>query len=38
MHFGLGKAASVARLTIRYPDGRTKHLEQVAADRIVDVG
>ena len=38
VHFGLGKAASVARLTIRYPDGRTKHLEQVAADQIVDVG
>jgi hypothetical protein len=38
VHFGLGKAASVARLTIRHPDGTTERLEDVAADRIVDVG
>ena len=37
MHYGLGKANSVKRLTIRYPDGTTKRLEDVAADRIVDV-
>jgi hypothetical protein len=38
MHFGLGKAATVARLTVRFPDGTTTSLEKVAADRIVDVG
>jgi Na+-translocating ferredoxin:NAD+ oxidoreductase RnfD subunit len=38
VHFGLGKAATVAKLTIRYPDGTTTSLENVAADRIVDVG
>ena len=38
MHFGLGKAATIARLTIRYPDGETKSLENVTADRIVDLG
>jgi Na+-transporting NADH:ubiquinone oxidoreductase subunit NqrB len=37
VHFGLGKAATVARLTIRFPDGTTTSLENVAADRIVDV-
>jgi ASPIC/UnbV protein/VCBS repeat protein len=38
VHFGLGKVTTVARLTIRYPDGTTTSLENVAADRIVDVG
>jgi hypothetical protein len=38
VHFGLGKAATVARLTIRFPDGTTTSLEKVAADRVVDVG
>jgi Na+-translocating ferredoxin:NAD+ oxidoreductase RnfD subunit len=37
VHFGLGKAATVAKLTIRYPDGTTKSLDSVRADRIVDV-
>jgi hypothetical protein len=36
--FGLGKAKSVARLTVRFPDGTTANLRNVAADRIVDVG
>jgi hypothetical protein len=34
-HFGLGKAARVAELTVRYPDGRTTRMAGVAADRIV---
>jgi hypothetical protein len=38
VHFGLGKAATVAQLAIRFPDGTTTSLENVAADRIVDVG
>src|SRR4249919_355788 len=38
VHFGLGKAATVAHLAIRFPDGTTASLENVAADRIVDVG
>jgi hypothetical protein len=38
VHFGLGKAATVPYLAIRYPDGTTTSLENVAADRIVDVG
>jgi ASPIC and UnbV/FG-GAP-like repeat len=38
VHFGLGKAATVAKLTISYPDGTTTSLESVAVDRIVDVG
>ncbi len=37
-HFGLGTAKRVARLTVRFPDGTTKLLTNVAADRIVDVG
>jgi hypothetical protein len=35
VHFGLGAATEVARLTIRYPGGRTTRLTAVAADRIV---
>jgi Na+-translocating ferredoxin:NAD+ oxidoreductase RnfD subunit len=38
VHFGLGKAATVAQLAIRFPGGMTTSLENVAADRIVDVG
>jgi hypothetical protein len=38
VHFGLGKAATVARLSIRFPDGTKTSLSNVAADRIVDVG
>ena len=38
VHFGLGKLATVTRLTIRFPDGTTTRLEDVAADRILDVG
>jgi len=35
VHFGLGAATSVARLTVRYPGGRTTELRRVEADRIV---
>ena len=38
VHFGLGKASLVAQLTVRYPDGTTTRLRNVAVDRIVDVG
>ena len=37
IHFGLGPEHIVAELTIRYPDGRTTHLSDVRADRIVAV-
>jgi hypothetical protein len=35
VHFGLGAAAKVAELRVRYPGGRTTVLKDVAADRIV---
>ena len=35
VHFGLGAATKVARLTVRYPDGKTTRLDGVTADRIV---
>ena len=35
IHFGLGAATSVARLIVRYPDGKTTRLTGVAVDRIV---
>jgi Na+-translocating ferredoxin:NAD+ oxidoreductase RnfD subunit len=37
IHFGLGRATSVAALTVRYPDGATVRLRSVRADRIVRV-
>ncbi len=36
-HFGLGDASSVQELVVRYPDGRTTRLTDVAVDEIVDV-
>jgi hypothetical protein len=36
-HFGLGDQTSVAKLTIRWPDGRVTHLANVHGDRIVSV-
>jgi hypothetical protein len=36
-HFGLGRAARVARLTVRWPSGREQVLEDVAADRVLVV-
>jgi hypothetical protein len=35
VHFGLGRATTIVRLTVRYPGGRTTRLTRVAADRIV---
>jgi hypothetical protein len=35
VHFGLGPAAKVAELRVRYPDGRTTVMRNVRADRIV---
>src|SRR6267143_2009811 len=37
IHFGLGAAKTVATLTVRYPDGTTKRLANVRADRIIRV-
>ena len=37
LHFGLGPAARVARLTVRYPGGHEIVLHNVRADRIVDL-
>jgi hypothetical protein len=37
VHFGLGDATSVAKLTVRYPDGTTKRLANVRGNRIVTV-
>jgi putative MFS transporter len=38
LHFGLGDARSVSKLVVRYPDGRTTTIRNVAADRILTVG
>ena len=37
-HFGLGQASVVKRLTVRFPDGTTTRLRDVAVDRVVEVG
>ncbi len=37
VHFGLGKAAAVKELIVRWPDGRVTRLQDIAADRIVRV-
>jgi hypothetical protein len=36
-HFGLGDQTTVAKLTIRWPDGRVTHLANVRGDRILSV-
>jgi hypothetical protein len=36
-HFGLGSETSVAKLTIRWPNGKVSHLANVNADRIITV-
>jgi hypothetical protein len=40
VHFGLGDAAQVEKLTIRWPSGKEQHFKNVAADRhiVVDEG
>jgi hypothetical protein len=37
VHFGLGDAKEVARLVVRYPDGRVRTLRRVPANRVVHV-
>ena len=37
VHFGLGKAAMVKELVVRWPGGRVTSLQDVAADRILTV-
>jgi enediyne biosynthesis protein E4 len=37
LHFGLGAAAKVGRLTVTWPSGTRQVLENVAADRVVTV-
>ncbi len=34
LHFGLGSTAEVAKVTIRWPSGRTETIERPAADRL----
>jgi Na+-translocating ferredoxin:NAD+ oxidoreductase RnfD subunit len=36
-HFGLGNETSVAKLTIRWPDGRVSRLANIAANKIITV-
>ena len=38
VHFGLGAAKRVTRLVVRYPDGHSKTLRNVAADRVLPIG
>ncbi len=37
VHFGLGPATTVRRLTVRWPDGKVTTLKGVAAGRVVTV-
>jgi hypothetical protein len=37
LHFGLGKAATVASLEVRWPDGTTTMLADVKANQILEV-
>ena len=37
LHFGLGDAARIRALLVRYPDGTTKRLSGIEADRLVMV-
>ena len=37
VHFGLGQAATVRELVVRYPDGKVRRLTNVAADHLVAV-
>jgi hypothetical protein len=38
VHFGLGDAPRVAKLTVRFPDGTTARLRNVVVDRVVEIG
>ena len=37
LHFGLGSAATVDQLTVRWPSGRLQTLTNQAADRVITV-
>lgn len=37
LHFGLGTFAGPAQVTIRWPDGTTRTLDDVAVDRVIEV-
>ena len=37
LHFGLGSASKIDKLTVHWPSGRTQLLENVAADRVLTV-
>lgn len=37
VHFGIGTATTVDKLTVRWPSGRRQTLENLAADRVVTV-
>ncbi|HEU5489527.1 MAG TPA: CRTAC1 family protein, partial [Gaiellaceae bacterium] len=37
VHFGLGKATRVEHVTVRFPNGKTARLGNVAVDRVVEV-
>ena len=37
VHFGLGRATRVEQVTVRFPNGKTARLRNVAVDRVVDV-
>jgi hypothetical protein len=37
VHFGLGSAIKIEKLTIRWPSGQEQVLDNVAADRVLTV-
>ena len=37
MHFGLGAATKVDKLTVKWPSGREQVLENLTVDRIITV-
>jgi hypothetical protein len=37
VHFGLGSAAKVDKLTVKWPSGKIQVIENIAADRVVSV-
>ena len=37
VHFGLGRAAVVDEVTIRWPTGRTQTLKRIKADQILEL-
>jgi hypothetical protein len=37
VHFGLGKASTIDKLTVRWPSGKEQVLEKVAGDRVLTV-